>query len=86
MAFLTKIFGDTSSKALKPFYPIVEQINSFEKEISLLSDEDLKAKTAYFKEKLVQGNALDEILPFYVSLVNVILFQQWKEQFLSWRP
>ncbi|NQV88646.1 MAG: preprotein translocase subunit SecA [Parcubacteria group bacterium] len=70
MAFFTKIFGDTSTKALKPLYPIVEQINSFEKEISSLSDEDLKAKTPYFKEKIASGSTLDDILPEAFAVVR----------------
>jgi preprotein translocase subunit SecA len=63
MSFLKTIFGDPNKKALKAFYPIVEKINSLEKEVSLLSDSELKDKTAQLKSRLENGETLDDILP-----------------------
>ncbi len=63
MEFLRNIFGDDSKKAIARYSKTVEKINAFEPEISKLSDEELKAKTAYFKDKLSKGANLDEILP-----------------------
>ncbi len=63
MSFLSKIFGDRHSKLIKELEPIVAKIGSFEPSISKLSDLELKAKTAEFKERLLKGETLDEILP-----------------------
>ncbi len=59
---LQKIFGTKHERDLKIMQPIVNQINNMEAKIKPLSDEDLKAKTAYFREKLAQGATLDDIL------------------------
>jgi preprotein translocase subunit SecA len=58
-----KIFGSRSEKILKSFKRIAQQINDLEKDISILSDDELKAKTVEFKERLKNGETLDEILP-----------------------
>ena len=52
MAFLENLFGDKHTKAIKPFWPIVEKINALEAGIKALSDADLRAKTAEFKKKI----------------------------------
>ena len=75
MAFLEKMFGDKHTKAIKPFLPIVEQINALEEGIKTLSDADLKAKTAEFKKRLAvtaEGKAetLDDILPEAFAVVR----------------
>lgn len=57
MKFLTKIFGDESSRALKKYSKIVDQINAFEPAIKALSDTDLKAKTSEFKAKIASEAA-----------------------------
>ncbi|MFA5889068.1 MAG: preprotein translocase subunit SecA [Candidatus Paceibacterota bacterium] len=72
MAFLEKIFGTESSKALKGIQPIVLKINALESAISALSDEELKAKTAEFKNRLVEGETLDEILPEAFAVVREV--------------
>ena len=61
--FIQKIFGTKNERELKRIAPLVDEINSFEPAIKKLSDEELKAKTAYFKEKLANGATLDDILP-----------------------
>ncbi|MBU2010133.1 MAG: preprotein translocase subunit SecA [Patescibacteria group bacterium] len=68
MSFLSNIFslnfrGDKSKQDTNPFQLIVGKINSLEEEISQLSDEQLNAKTAEFKERLSKGSILDDILP-----------------------
>src|SRR3989344_6414721 len=63
MSFLEKIFGDSSSRAVKEMQPVLTQVNSFEVSIAALSDEELKNKTKEFREKLKQGKTLEEILP-----------------------
>ena len=63
MSLLTKIFGDYSSKEVKRVMPIQKKVLSYEDEYSRLSDEELKAKTPEFKERLKNGETLDDILP-----------------------
>ncbi|MDY0231362.1 MAG: hypothetical protein RBR88_02645, partial [Candidatus Saccharicenans sp.] len=60
--FLTKIFGTKNERDLKKLQPYVAAINALEPQISQLSDTQLQAKTAEFKEKLRQGATLDDLL------------------------
>ena len=58
--YLKKLVGDTQAKKLSTYYNKVKQINKLEAEIEKLTDEQLKAKTIYFKEQLENGkNILD---------------------------
>ncbi len=61
--FLTKVFGSKNERELKKLQPAVEQINSFEPEIKAMDDERLKDQTNRFKQRIEQGESLDEILP-----------------------
>ena len=63
MSFFSKIFASYSEKEVKRVMPIVEKINSLEEEISKLSDEELRNKTAEFKERFAKGETLDDLLP-----------------------
>jgi len=63
MSFLSQIFGDRHTKLIKTLEPIVKQIGSFEDGLKALSDEQLKAKTVEFKDRLGKGETLDSILP-----------------------
>lgn len=63
MGFFKKLFGDYSSKEVKRVMPIVNKVIALEDEYKQLSDDQLKAKTAEFKERLVKGETLDDILP-----------------------
>ena len=82
---LTKVFGSSNQRYLKSVQPIVEQINELEPAIKKLSDEQLRARTAEFKEQLQQAvagvtdmnerkrrerEALDEILPEAFAIVR----------------
>ncbi len=55
--FLTKVFGSSNQRYLKTIRPIIERINSLEAELKPLSDEDLRARTATFKERVAQAVA-----------------------------
>ncbi len=57
-----KVFGTRSEKILKSLNPVLNKINNFEKEISPLSDDELKAKTKEFKDRLKNGQILDDII------------------------
>ncbi len=63
MSLLTKIFGDYSQKELKRIVPIQKKVLALEEEYSALSDAELQAKTPEFKERLANGETLDDILP-----------------------
>jgi preprotein translocase subunit SecA len=60
--FLTSIFGSRNERLLKQYRGIVAKINALEPAMQALSDEQLKAKTAEFKERLAQGATLDSLL------------------------
>jgi preprotein translocase subunit SecA len=60
---LGKIFGSETGRIIKRYVPAVEVINAFEPEFEELSDADLKKKTAEFRERLADGETLDELLP-----------------------
>ena len=62
MGLLEKIFGTHSENELKRIYPLANQIEALEPEIQALSDEDLKAKTKEFKNRLAEGESLDDVL------------------------
>ena len=60
---LTKVFGSKNERELKKINPIVEKINAFEPQMQSMSDEALKNQTSLFKERLNNGEPLDDILP-----------------------
>jgi len=62
MGFLKNILGDGSSKEVKKAEKIADQILLLEDEMAALTDEELRAKTPYFKERLANGETLDDIL------------------------
>ena len=63
MGLITKIFGTRSQREIKKIQPIVDKILGMEAQYAALSEEALKGKTAQFKERLAQGEDLDDILP-----------------------
>ena len=63
MGIFNKIFKSYSEKEVKRVMPLVEKINSLEEDISKLTDNELKAKTQEFKERVNGGESLDDILP-----------------------
>lgn len=60
---LVLIMGSNNARQLRKLWPIVKQINSFEPSISALTDDQLKEKTNEFRQRLTQGETLDDILP-----------------------
>ena len=63
MGLLTAIFGNYSEKEIKRIRPIMENVLSYEEEYRALSDDELRAKTDEFKNRLTIGETLDDILP-----------------------
>jgi preprotein translocase subunit SecA len=68
--FLTKIFGSRNDRLLKQYRRTVEQINVFEPKLEPLSDEQLRAKTQEFRERLAKDEALDDLLPEAFAVVR----------------
>ena len=60
---LTKVFGSKNERELKQIQPLVDKINVLEPEVQSLSDEQLKARTAEFRQRLDQGETIDDLLP-----------------------
>ena len=63
MSLIEKIFGTFSDKELKKIRPIADQVLALEEKYAALSDADLKAQTPLLKQRLAEGETLDDILP-----------------------
>ena len=63
MGIFSKLFGTHSDREIKKIMPTVQKILALEEEYKALSEEELRGKTAIFKERLAQGETLDDILP-----------------------
>ena len=63
MGFMEKVFGDLNEKEVKKVSKIADKVMAHEAEMEALSDEELRAKTAEFKERIAGGETLDDILP-----------------------
>src|SRR5947208_16751868 len=67
---LAKVIGTQNERELKKLRPLVEQVNALEPALKQLSDDQLRAKTAEFRQRLAAGEALDDILPEAFSVVR----------------
>ena len=63
MNLIEKMFGTHSERELKMIYPIVDKIEALRPEMMELTDEQLRDRTRIFKERLAEGETLDDILP-----------------------
>ena len=70
MGFLQKLFGTHSQHELKRIYPIVDAIEAMDADMQKLSDAELKNKTKEFRERLANGETLDDILPEAYAVVR----------------
>ena len=70
MGLMTKLFGTYSDRELKQIYPIVDKIEALEPTYQAMSDKELAAMTPKFKERLSQGETLDDILPDAFAVVR----------------
>ena len=70
MGLLQKLFGTHSENELKRIYPIADAIEALEPVMQELSDSELKGKTREFKERLKEGETLDDILPEAFAVVR----------------
>ncbi len=67
---LTKIFGSNNERAIKKLMPLIDEINSLEPDMQKLQDHEIAEKTEEFKERLSQGETLDDLLPEAFALVR----------------
>src|SRR5438132_235090 len=65
-----RIVGSKNDREIKKIQPVVEQVNALEPRISSLSDEQLQTKTAEFRQRLENGESLEEILPEGFAVVR----------------
>ena len=70
MGIFEKIFGSYSDRELKKIYPIVDKIEALDGVCAAMSDEELKAKTPEFRQRLAAGESLDDILPEAFAVVR----------------
>ena len=70
MGFMEKVFGTHSQRELKKIEPIVNKVMSMDEEMQKLSDEQLRGKTAEFKERYASGESLDDLLPEAFAVVR----------------
>ena len=68
--FLTKIFGSRNDRLLKTYRKSIERINALEPQFEQLDDEQLRAKTQEFKDRVAAGETLDQILPEAFAVVR----------------
>lgn len=69
MSFLEKIFGSYSKREINKILPLVDKIEEYEENYKSLTDDEIKNKTAEFKERIKNGETLDDILPEAYALV-----------------
>ena len=62
MKLFSKIFGD-NEREVKKYLPLVEQVNALEPDFEALSDEELRAKTDEFRQRIADGETVDDLLP-----------------------
>ncbi|MEX1313627.1 MAG: preprotein translocase subunit SecA [Desulfotignum sp.] len=68
--FFTKVFGSSNDRILKKLDPIIQHINDLEPEMQLLSDSDMVGKTQEYKQRVANGEPLDDLLPEAFALVR----------------
>ena len=68
--FLTKIFGSRNDRLLKTYRKTVERINGLEAKFEKLSDDELKAQTESFKQRIAQGETLEALIPEAFAVVR----------------
>jgi preprotein translocase subunit SecA len=68
--FLTQIFGSRNDRLVKQYRKTAERINALESSLELLTDEQLRAKTQEFKDRVTAGESLDDLLPEAFAVVR----------------
>ena len=68
--FLTSLFGSRNERLLRQYRRVVERINALEPQFEKLSDEELRGKTAEFRQQVASGRSLDDLLPEAFAVVR----------------
>ncbi|MDE2252834.1 MAG: preprotein translocase subunit SecA [Betaproteobacteria bacterium] len=68
--FLTRLFGSRNERLLRQYRRVVQRINALESQFEGLSDAELRAKTAEFKQQVANGRSLDDVLPEAFAVVR----------------
>ena len=63
MGFMEKIFGDLNEKEVKRIGKIVDKVEALDEEMQALSNEELRGKTDEFRQRIADGETLDDLLP-----------------------
>ena len=63
MSFMEKIFGDLNEKEVKKVEKIADKVMAYDEEMQKLTDDELRGKTIEFKQRIAEGESLDELLP-----------------------
>jgi preprotein translocase subunit SecA len=78
---MTKIFGSKNERELKKLWPIVDEINKHYNDLKGISDSELQNKTVEFKERLANGETIDDLLPEAFAVVKIacerLLGKKW---------
>ena len=69
-SLLAKVFGTKNERDLKRLTPLIAQINEREAGLTALSDQDLRSNTVTFRNRLEQGEPLDDVLPDAFAVVR----------------
>ncbi|MCZ2108207.1 MAG: preprotein translocase subunit SecA [Dehalococcoidia bacterium] len=80
LGFIGRILGDSNEKELKRSAKIVDEINDLAPEMEALSDEQLSAKTGEFKQRLADGETLDDLLPEAFAVCREMAWRKVKER------
>jgi preprotein translocase subunit SecA len=88
MGILNKVFGSYSEKEVKRIIPIVDKIESFDDKMKALTDDELKAKTQEFKDRLENNETLEDILPEAFAVISeasyrVFSYKPFREQLIG---
>src|SRR5580704_190952 len=67
---LAKVVGTSNDRELKRLRPVVAQVNAFEAQVAALSDEQLRGKTAEFRQRLANGETLDDLMAEAFAVVR----------------
>ncbi len=80
MSIFKKIFGDPNERELNKMRPLVARVNALEESIKTLTNEQLKAKTAEFKERLSKNETLDDLLPEAFAVARETTWRTLKQR------
>ena len=78
MGFMEKNFGDLNEKEVKRIGKIVDKVEALDEQMQALSDEELRGKTAEFRQRIADGEKREKVLEEYTGDEN---FESWFEEF-----